>query len=129
MIAPTLGNNGDHVRYSISLGYPGAVRWQHFKPSTLPGGSNALHLLPAMAALPQIRIETLIGSLFLLMVSSSLYVSNIFMTRVLSGLVFSELSFSRIIQFTTGYTFTPRVGSFTSPGIDTGIRIEGTTGF
>ena len=32
---------------------------------------------------------------------------------------FSELSFSRISQSTTGYTFTPCVGSFTSPGIDT----------
>ena len=32
---------------------------------------------------------------------------------------FSELSFSRISESTTGYTFTPCVGSFTSPGIDT----------
>ena len=31
-------------------------------PSTLPGGRNALHVLPARAALPQIRVETLIGS-------------------------------------------------------------------
>ena len=31
---------------------------------------------------------------------------------------FSELS-SRISESTTGYTFTPCVGSFTSPGIDT----------
>ena len=31
-------------------------------PSTLPGESNVLHFLPARAALPQIRIETLIGS-------------------------------------------------------------------
>ena len=30
-----------------------------------------------------------------------------------------ELSFSRISESTTGYTFTPYVGSFTSPGIDT----------
>ena len=30
-----------------------------------------------------------------------------------------ELSFSKISEFTTGYTFTPCVGSFTSPGIDT----------
>ena len=30
-----------------------------------------------------------------------------------------ELSFSRITEYTTGYTFTPCVGSFTSPGIDT----------
>ena len=30
-----------------------------------------------------------------------------------------ELSFSRISESTTGYTFTPCVGSFTSPGIDT----------
>ena len=32
---------------------------------------------------------------------------------------FSELSFTRINVFTTGYAFTPCVGSFTSPGIDT----------
>ena len=31
-------------------------------PSTLPGVTNALHLLTARAALAQIRIETLIGS-------------------------------------------------------------------
>ena len=31
-------------------------------PSTLPGERDALHLLPARAALPQIRVETLIGS-------------------------------------------------------------------
>ena len=31
-------------------------------PSTLPGEHNALHLLTARAALPQIRAETLIGS-------------------------------------------------------------------
>ena len=31
-------------------------------PSTLPEESNALHLLPTRAALPQIRVETLIGS-------------------------------------------------------------------
>ena len=31
-------------------------------PSTLPGETNALHLLTARAALPQIRVETLIGS-------------------------------------------------------------------
>ena len=30
-----------------------------------------------------------------------------------------ELSFSRISESTTGYTFTPCLGSFTSPGIDT----------
>ena len=30
-----------------------------------------------------------------------------------------ELFFSRISESTTGYTFTPCVGSFTSPGIDT----------
>ena len=30
-----------------------------------------------------------------------------------------ELSFSTISESTTGYTFTPCVGSFTSPGIDT----------
>ena len=30
-----------------------------------------------------------------------------------------ELVFSRICESTTGYTFTPCVGSFTSPGIDT----------
>ena len=31
-------------------------------PSTLPGERDVLHLLPARAALPQIRVETLIGS-------------------------------------------------------------------
>ena len=31
-------------------------------PSTLPGETIALHLLTARAALPQIRVETLIGS-------------------------------------------------------------------
>ena len=31
-------------------------------PSTLPGETSALHLLTARAALPQIRLETLIGS-------------------------------------------------------------------
>ena len=31
-------------------------------PSTLPGETNALHLLTARAALPQIRVEKLIGS-------------------------------------------------------------------
>ena len=31
-------------------------------PSTLLGETNALHLLTARAALPQIRVETLIGS-------------------------------------------------------------------
>ena len=31
-------------------------------PSTLLGETNALHLLTARAALPQIRVETLIGT-------------------------------------------------------------------
>ena len=31
-------------------------------PSTLPGETNALHLLTARAALPQIRVEVLIRS-------------------------------------------------------------------
>ena len=31
-------------------------------PSTLPGETNALHLLTARAVLPHIMIETLIGS-------------------------------------------------------------------
>ena len=30
-------------------------------PSTLPGERDVMHLLPAKAALPQIRVETLIG--------------------------------------------------------------------
>ena len=30
-------------------------------PSTLPRETNALHLLPARAALPQIRVETPVG--------------------------------------------------------------------
>ena len=33
-----------------------------FSPSTLPGERDVLHLLPARAALPQIRVETQIGS-------------------------------------------------------------------
>ena len=37
------------------------------------------------------------------------------------------LSFSRISESTTGYTFTPCVGSFTSPGID--IRYKGPPAF
>ena len=32
---------------------------------------------------------------------------------------FSELSLSRINKSTTSYTFTPYVGSFTTPGLDT----------
>ena len=31
-------------------------------PSTLPGETNTLHLLTAKTALPQIRVETLIGT-------------------------------------------------------------------
>ena len=31
-------------------------------PSTLPGETHALHLLAARASLPQIRVETLIGT-------------------------------------------------------------------
>ena len=31
-------------------------------PSTLPGKMNGLHLLTTRVALPQIRVETLIGS-------------------------------------------------------------------
>ena len=31
-------------------------------PSTMPGETHDLHLLAARAALPQIRVETLIGS-------------------------------------------------------------------
>ena len=30
--------------------------------ATLPGETDVLHLLPASSALPQIRVETLIGS-------------------------------------------------------------------
>ena len=46
-----------------SLGYQRSARWQHFEaPSTLPGETNALQLLTARAALPKIRVETLIGS-------------------------------------------------------------------
>ena len=58
---------------------------------------------------------TKVSLLLLLVVSSSLYVSNMFVTRAW----FLELSFSRISESTAGYTFTPCVESFTSPGIDT----------
>ena len=57
-----------------------------------------------------INAEDKTGRVLLLVVSSSLYVSHMFVTRVLSRMV------SRV---TTGCTFTPCVGSFTSPGIDT----------
>ena len=56
--------------------------------------------------------------ILLLMVISPLNVSHMFVTGVLSSLVF-KVAFSRICESTTGYTFTPCVGSFTSPGIDT----------
>ena len=42
-----------------SLGYPGSVRWQ---PLTPAWENMGLHFRAARAALPQIRIETLIGS-------------------------------------------------------------------
>ena len=44
----------------LSLGYPSSVSWQHFQaPHTQTMG---LHFRPARVALPQIRVETLIGS-------------------------------------------------------------------
>ena len=39
-----------------------ADSYSGLSPSTLPGETNALHLLTARAALPQIRVETQIGS-------------------------------------------------------------------
>ena len=45
-----------------SLGYPGSVRWQHFKPPQLYLGIYCSAFVTARAALPQIRVETLIGS-------------------------------------------------------------------
>ena len=56
--------NNDHflhkhlkwIMTGCSLGYPGSVRWQHLSPSTPPA------VVTAKAALPQIRVETLIGS-------------------------------------------------------------------
>ena len=59
-------------------------------------------------------------TLLLLMVSSSLYVSHMFVTRVLSSLVFQSCpSLELVSPLQLGYTFTPCVGSFISPGIDT----------
>ena len=70
-------------------------------PSNLPDFEQTKHILP------------------LLMVSSSLYVSRACLWLEYCRALFLELSFSRISESTTGYTSTPCVGSFTSPGIDT----------
>ena len=61
------------------------------------------------------------------MVRSSLYVNHILVASVLSSLVYLELAFSAVSESATGYTFTPCVGSFTSPGIDT--RYKGSPPF
>ena len=42
-----------------SLGYPGSVKWQHFKPLNTAWGKKRSAIV---TALPQIRVETLIGS-------------------------------------------------------------------
>ena len=42
-----------------SLGYPGSVRWQHFKPLNSAWGKKHSAFV---TALPQIRVDTLIGS-------------------------------------------------------------------
>ena len=45
-----------------SLGYPDSVRWQHlYAPSTPPGTVMGLSFY-IRAALPQIRVETMVGS-------------------------------------------------------------------
>ena len=48
-------------------------------PSTLPGETNALHLLTARAALPQIRVDILIGSQanYEMKIKSTIYFYNI----------------------------------------------------
>ena len=47
--------------HHASLGYPGSLRWQHFsEPSHPPGENMGLHFRAARAALPQIRVDTLI---------------------------------------------------------------------
>ena len=62
--------------------------------------------------------DTLYNDLCLLMVSSSLNGSHMFVTRFCRAW-FSELSSSRISESTTGYTFTLCMGYFASPGKDT----------
>ena len=61
-----VGNRGCYCsresgRDNNSPDYPGSVRWQHFSRSTLPGDFWAA-FVTARAALPQIRVEMLIGS-------------------------------------------------------------------
>ena len=63
--------------------------------------------------------ETGDGAVLLLVVSSSLYVSHMIVTREYCRAWFSELSFSRISESNTGYTLAPCVGSFISQDIDT----------
>ena len=48
--------------YVASPGYPGSVKWQHFKPLNSAWGNKCSAFVTARAALPQIRVETLIGS-------------------------------------------------------------------
>ena len=100
-------------------------RWAALRGGDLPlvGGECCSRELWWVALKPKIQNSTngpivsanMVYSVFSF--SSSLYVSH----RVLDycRAWFSELSFSRINESTTGYTFTPCVGSFTSPGTDT----------
>ena len=64
MLAPHIHPGG--VLPMLALGYPRLPRLREvaalLSPSTLPGETNALHLLTARAALPQIWVDTLIGS-------------------------------------------------------------------
>ena len=53
------------------------------------------------------------------MVKNKDCVSQVLSSKQLKVGLMQELYFSRISESTTGYTFTPCVGSFTSPGIDT----------
>ena len=52
-------NTHTHCPLQSSLGYPDSVRWQHFQAPQLRLGQFMFYI---RAALPQIRVETLIGS-------------------------------------------------------------------
>ena len=47
---------------TISLDYLGSVRWQHFSAPKLCLGNECSAFVTARASLPQIRVETVIGS-------------------------------------------------------------------
>ena len=52
------------LSYIISVASVTQAPWggSTLSPSTLPGETNALHLLAAREALPQIRVETMFGT-------------------------------------------------------------------